>query len=74
VRATLTARRLERLAHRPLVESEFLTVLARCPRVYADENDRFRDFTDAVTGLTDRRKAPEDDAAAGKDKKGAKKK
>ncbi|RYG41076.1 ATP-binding protein, partial [archaeon] len=47
--ANLTSRRLERLAQRPLAESELLSSLARCPRVYADDNERFQTFTDAVT-------------------------
>lgn len=80
VRATLTARRLERLPARPLTEQELLAALARCPRVYADDVERYRAFTDAVTGLAVRRAPPADDAAAGgkggkggKDAKGKKK-
>lgn len=74
VRATLTSRRLERLNQRPLAESEFLTILARCQRVYADENDKFREFTDVVTGLGERRKVSEADAGGDKKKAAAKKK
>jgi len=71
VKATLTARRLERIPHRPLLESEFLTALARCPKVYADVNDQFRQFCDDVTGLSERL-AVADDEGDGKDKKAAK--
>jgi hypothetical protein len=66
----LTARRAARAAQRPLTEEEFLGALARCPRVYADENERFHDFTDKWTGLAERRK--KDDGAAPAKKAGDK--
>jgi len=73
VRATITPRRLERLEVRPLSETELLAALARCPRVYADEVERLREFSDVVTGLKERRVPPSDDAGGkGKDKGKAK--
>lgn len=58
VRATLNARRLERISVRPILESEFLGALGRCPRVYADENERFREFSDKSSGYEERRTVP----------------
>lgn len=69
VRATLNPRRLERISVRPILESEFLGALGRCPRVYADENERFREFSDRVSGYAERRTVPEVEDPKAKAKK-----
>jgi SpoVK/Ycf46/Vps4 family AAA+-type ATPase len=73
VKSTLTERRLERLDRRPLEEGEFVPALSRTPRTYRDDNDKFRAFTDKVTGLEGIRKqvrAAISGEPAGKGKKG----
>ena len=51
VRATLSLRRLDRLDDLPLAEADFVNQLARQPRVYKEDAERFADFGARVTGL-----------------------
>lgn len=55
VAATLTPRRVECLDKRPLKEDEFLGALARQPATFADDHDKFKQFTAVITGLKDTR-------------------
>lgn len=71
VKAAITPRRLERLKVRPFAENEFLSALARCPRVYSEDFEKYRAFGDKITGLEVRRLPAADDG--GKDKKKGKK-
>lgn len=73
VRATLSRRRIQRMKKRPLQESEFLGVLARCHRVFADEDKEWAGFHDAITGYKEARAKLREDAEGG-DKKKKKKK
>eukprot|EP00753_Platysulcus_tardus_P020054 PLAT7719.1.p1 GENE.PLAT7719.1~~PLAT7719.1.p1 ORF type:complete len:919 (+),score=579.46 PLAT7719.1:53-2758(+) len=57
VRKTLTDRRVDKLARRPLTEAEFLSALAHCRRTFAEDHLKFQLFTSLITGLEDRRVA-----------------
>ncbi|RLO02563.1 hypothetical protein DYB28_014069, partial [Aphanomyces astaci] len=81
VENTLSARRVERMEKRPLKEDEFIGALARQTATFADDHEKFKNFTAQVTGLKETRdairKALAGDAEGadekGKDKKGGKK-
>jgi len=73
VRATLSRRRIQRMKKRPLQEAEFLGVLARCHRVFAEEDREWSSFHDTITGYKDARAKLREDADGG-DKKKKKKK
>jgi hypothetical protein len=69
VLATLTPRRMDRwAAGTPVVEAEFVAALSSRHKMYAEEAELFRTFTDAVTGLATAR-VKEDAGAAAKGKK-----
>ncbi|KAA0153265.1 hypothetical protein FNF27_01188 [Cafeteria roenbergensis] len=82
VRATLTPRRVERVrsGKRPLVVSELLGALSKCPRVYGDSLvgddgglEGFSLFVDMISGYKAARAAiADDDGGGAKGAKGAK--
>jgi MoxR-like ATPase len=81
IKKTLTKKRISRLSSRPLNGSEFLNSLALEASLnqqnYIIDSNNFNDFTELVTGLTERRKKIDDlsnPAAGGDDKKKKKKK
>jgi len=78
VKSTLTARRVQSLEKRPLVETEFINTLARQEITYTQDNDMYTKFTCKITDLDKRKKEIEDAKKAaeggGDEKKGAKKK
>lgn len=57
VKQTLTRRRVDRLEKRPLKEKEFITALSRCPITYAEDYQRYTDFTADITRLHEVREA-----------------
>lgn len=74
VDTTLTSRRVESLDKRPLREDEFLGALARQPATFAEDNEKFKNFTAVITGLKETRdqlrKAAEEALNPTDDKKG----
>ena len=68
VRATLNLRRLDRLDDLPLAEADFINQLARQPRVYKEDAERFADFGARVTGLEAARSVVAEDPGAKKKK------
>ena len=70
---------MDRLAKRPLKETEFVAALSRCMVTYKDDDKKFRAFTGDITGLATRRdeinaKKKGDDGGGDGKKKGGKKK
>lgn len=57
VERVLTPLRIQRLADEPLRLSEFINPLSNTICVFAGEYDKFRKFTDEVTGLRELREA-----------------
>ncbi|KAG7383978.1 hypothetical protein PHYPSEUDO_003147 [Phytophthora pseudosyringae] len=55
VQNTLTPRRVECLEKRALREEEFLGALSRQTATFADDHDKFKNFTAVITGLKDAR-------------------
>ncbi|KAG6617517.1 iq and aaa domain-containing [Phytophthora cinnamomi] len=55
VESTLTPRRVECLEKRPLREEEFLGALSRQTATFAEDHDKFKNFTAVITGLKDTR-------------------
>ena len=68
VRKALSLRRLDRLDDEALTEVEFVNALARCPRMYRDEADKYADFGALVSGLASARVVLEEAAGAKKKK------
>lgn len=55
VENTLTPRRVECLEKRPLREEEFLGALSRQTATFAEDHEKFKNFTAVITGLKDTR-------------------
>ncbi len=69
VRAALPLRRLDRLDDLPLAEADFVSALARQPRVYREQAERLADFGARVTGLEAARSVVVEDPKAKAKKK-----
>ncbi len=80
VEETITSRRIVRMAKAPLKEEEFIGALSRQTTTFADDHEKFKNFTAIITGLKETREkirkaaaaSDEKDAASG-DAKGKKK-
>ena len=79
VKKTLTKRRVDRLDKRALTEDEFVNSLAleaskgQANYTYAEDLERYNEFTAKITGLEERRQLIEDEKNEGKDGGGDKK-